>query len=190
MHPPSRLVLPARLPLISLAILGIILALATACDTPDGDAGTSPDAGVADEAPSAGEEASPEALTGPTDPGARALAEGVWLLTHLSEEPVTLPEGWDEPPHLAWDPREAAATGSGGCNRFGGIGFLEGERFSVQGIAATRRYCEGMMEVEEAFFAALSQGGRLIADGDILRLVAVDPETGVEGGELARFRQG
>ena len=184
MRPSRRHPFPIRLPLVPLITVVTLLALATACGDGTGEAGAGDAAAPGEREPSA------ETVTGPTDPGAQALAEGVWILTHLSGEAVTLPEGWDEPPHLAWDPMEAAAMGSGGCNQFGGIGFVQEGRFSVQGIAATRRFCEGLMEVEEAFFAALSQGGRLIPEGDILRLLELHEETGEEGPELARFRRG
>jgi len=193
MHPPLHraflklIRLPA--PLVTLVLLGATVTL-TGCD-PSGE-GTVPagEAGVEEGAVDETVETPPEAVTGPTDPAARALSEGVWLLTHLSGEAIGLPRDWPDWPFLAWDPREAAATGSGGCNRFGGIGFVDDGRFTVQGIAATRRFCEGAMEVEEAFFAALSEGGRLLLDGDELLLVTVDTDTGEEGPELARFVRG
>ncbi|TVR63132.1 MAG: META domain-containing protein [Gemmatimonadales bacterium] len=193
MHPPFRrafLSLIRLHPLLwTLVLMGTVATLA-GCD-PAGE-GTEPVGDVAPENGALDEAAppSPETVTGPTDPGTRALSEGVWILTHLSGEEVRLPQDWPDLPFLTWDPREAAASGSGGCNRFGGIGFVDGDRFTVQGIAATRRFCEGVMEVEEAFFAALSEGGRLVPEGDVLRLMAVDPDTGEAGSELARFVRG
>lgn len=80
-----------------------------------------------------------------------ATPEGVdWHLANVGTDGVP----WYADATLLLSSGEA--TGSTGCNRFGGSYTLAGEGLAFDSIAATERGCpEGLGEVEEAFLAAL-----------------------------------
>ncbi|TVP42643.1 MAG: META domain-containing protein [Gemmatimonadales bacterium] len=103
-----------------------------------------------------------------------ALAGGEWRLVSLVGEPVGDAASLDAPferPTLAWDRGESQVSGTGGCNRFVGRGILRGTELVEQaGLTATRRYCEGAMEVEVRYLGILSEGGHLRLDPGALRL--------------------
>lgn len=64
-------------------------------------------------------------------------------------------------------------AGSAGCNRFTGSYTQEGTRLTPGSIATTRRMCaepDGVMQVEQAFVAALEAVRRVDLEGDIVRL--------------------
>ena len=108
-----------------------------------------------------------EILTGEVDCGVlrlrEELAAGEWALQELDGGPVPATPG--EVPTLSWDPSEPRVAGSGGCNRYSGQGFLRGSRLVVQEVAATRRFCEGVMELEARVLELLQAGGRLHLEG-------------------------
>jgi len=113
---------------------------------------------------------------------ADALAEGEWRLTSLDGAPVpTLPDP-GETPTLSWDPQESQLHGTGGCNRYSGRGFLRGSELVTGGLAGTRRYCEGVMEVEDRVLEILTAGGSLRFEEGVLRLFQGPVE-------VARFRR-
>jgi copper homeostasis protein (lipoprotein) len=94
-----------------------------------------------------------------------ALAEGEWEVTELDGAPLPELPAPASPPTLAWDRGESRVGGTGGCNRYAGRGFLRGTALFAQEVAATRRFCQGVMEVEDRFFRILTEGGHLRLDG-------------------------
>jgi len=103
-----------------------------------------------------------------------ALAGGEWQLATLDQEPIGDMAEADAPferPTLRWDRGEGRLSGSGGCNQFTGRGILRGTELVGQpGLTATRRYCEGAMEVEVRYLGILAEGGHLRLDPGALRL--------------------
>lgn len=108
------------------------------------------------------------------------LERTTWKLATLAGEPVTAPDG-ERAPTLFLDPSDHRAFGSGGCNRFSGSYTLEGGNLGIGPLVSTKMYCEGVMDQEAAYFAALeaTRGWRVSARE--LEL------TGADGAVLARF---
>ncbi len=119
---------------------------------------------------------------------AQALDGVTWRLVALDGEPVedTSPPGdpsaegageeaqepprWDRPT-LEWSAEDGRLAGTGGCNRFTGPGVLRGSQLVATGaLASTMRYCEGAMELEQAYTGILAEGGSLRIDDGTLRL--------------------
>lgn len=74
--------------------------------------------------------------------------------------------------------REGNLVGTTGCNRYLTDYRLSGEGLSFAGIAATRMACaEGLMELEQAFFAALGAVNRFDLD-ETGALLLIDDQTG------------
>ncbi len=111
-----------------------------------------------------------------------ALAEGEWKVTELDGAPLPELPAPTAPPTLAWDRGGFRVGGSGGCNRYTGRGFLRGTALFAQEVAAARRFCEGVMEVEDRFFRILTEGGHLRLDEADLVLFRGPVE-------VARFRR-
>jgi copper homeostasis protein (lipoprotein) len=108
-----------------------------------------------------------EILPGEVDCGVlrlrEELAAGEWALQELDGGPVPATPG--EVPTLSWNPSEPRVAGSSGCNRYSGRGFLRGSRLVVQEVAVTRRFCDGVMELEARVLELLQAGGRLHLEG-------------------------
>jgi heat shock protein HslJ len=64
------------------------------------------------------------------------------------------------------------AGGSGGCNSYGGMYQVEGDRISFEEITSTLRACEDMRitEQEQRFFQALETASQYEVTGDELRI--------------------
>lgn len=76
-----------------------------------------------------------------------------WVLTKLAGDAVSLPNGAQA--FLMLDPEQNRVNGSGGCNDlFGGLN-LDGNNMSFDGLGATKKFCEGSMDVENGFMSAL-----------------------------------
>lgn len=98
-----------------------------------------------------------------TSPPGDAATEGA------GEEAEEAPR-WDRPT-LEWSTADARLAGTGGCNRFTGPGVLRGARLVPTGaLASTMRFCEGAMELEQAYTGILAEGGHLRIDNGVLRL--------------------
>lgn len=73
-------------------------------------------------------------------------------------------------------------VGSGGCNRYQGALFAQGDVISIGPVAATLMACpDPVGMIEQAYFAALETAVRYAEDGDTLVL------SDIEGNELVRF---
>lgn len=83
-----------------------------------------------------------------------SLTNTYWRPVELAGKPVVVEDSRREP-HLMLVPGEDKLRGFAGCNQFlGRYGVNEnGLRFT--GVAATRMFCEGVMDREQAFLSAL-----------------------------------
>lgn len=98
---------------------------------------------------------------------AKEIGSGPWELSQLAGKAITMPEGYSQP-NLEVDAAKGTVSGFAGCNRFNGAFKLEGERATVSELGSTKKFCEGTMDVENAFTKALRdmdsmklQGGKL-----------------------------
>ncbi len=89
-----------------------------------------------------------------------------WVLSHLGEEPVTLPED-SAPLHLVLNDGEG--RGNGGCNRFQARYQQEGEQLRFKPVTSTEMACPAL-ETEQAFYQALGNSDHYRIDGELLTL--------------------
>src|SRR5690606_2129773 len=69
---------------------------------------------------------------------------------------------------------DGRASGSGGCNQFGGTYVLEGAEIRFGALAMTRMACEGAMDVETSYAEALNAVQTWRLSGGVLELLAGD----------------
>lgn len=79
-------------------------------------------------------------------PGAAQDISGSWSAIELAGEPV-------RGPSVSFD--DGRLTGSGGCNRISGSAVITGVDVKFGPLISTRMMCDGKMEAEAAFIAAL-----------------------------------
>lgn len=108
------------------------------------------------------------------------LGGAVWVAEQIAGTPVT----GDKPITLRFD-ADGSASGSGGCNSYGGSYTLAGDALSFSPLAATRMACApAVMDQEQHFFDALAKVTHYaVADDGALLL-----ETG-EGKEIRLRRE-
>jgi heat shock protein HslJ len=77
-------------------------------------------------------------------------------------------------------------AGRSGCNRYMGSWTIEDGRLSVGQLASTMMFCDGLMELEDAFLAALQGATSAALDGErlILTDAAANPVIELERVEL------
>jgi heat shock protein HslJ len=95
-----------------------------------------------------------------------------WKVVELAGKPVDGP---------TLDYTSDKVSGTGGCNRFGGPIAIEDDAVKIGPLIATRMMCEGKMETETAYFAALEAARSFALEGDNLVL------KGEDGGVMAKF---
>ena len=95
-----------------------------------------------------------------------------WALVRLGGEPVSIPDGAQEP-FLALESAGSRAVGYGGCNRFTGNYELSGQDLSFKQMASTRMACPDM-QTESAFMKALEAAARWQISGAQLDLFSAD----------------
>ena len=112
---------------------------------------------------------SPAASSRPPAPAA-ALFETRWVVRQLGSQPITVPEGGQEPYLLL---RHAgAAEGQASCNRFRGSAFTDStSTLSFSPLLSTRMACPAIA-TEQAFTQALAATHSYRISGDTLRLYA------------------
>lgn len=105
--------------------------------------------------------------------------DGWWRLEALDGRPVAV---GGEAPYLRIERAAGRASGSTGCNGFGGEVTVEGERIAFGALAMTRRACvdEALNDRERRFAAALEGADRYALVEGVLVLMR-------GGAELARF---
>jgi heat shock protein HslJ len=146
-----------------------LLVLFAACsrDEPAAPSSGAPDAANPATAPIAPQTPAPESKE-----VTHELLGTRWALVHLGGEPVSLPDGAQEP-FLALESAESRAVGYGGCNRFTGGYELSGQDLSFKQMASTRMACPDM-QTESAFMKALDATARWQISGAQLDLFSAD----------------
>jgi copper homeostasis protein (lipoprotein) len=127
-----------------------------------------------------------EERPGPPSMGEAAAVplEGTaWKLVVLAGKTISTRND-ERAPTITLDPNDQRASGAGGCNLFGGSYTLKGDELSFGPLISTKMYCEGVMNQEQAYFAALEATRGWRVSGRELEL------TGVGGEVLARFEAG
>jgi heat shock protein HslJ len=111
------------------------------------------------------------------------LAGTAWQLAELNGQPPFVVPGGGVPT-LAFAADGARASGTGGCNQFGGPYTQEGATLRFGALASTRRACvdEAANRQETAYLRALESATRFTASGELLVLFA-------DGQPVARFRR-
>lgn len=102
---------------------------------------------------------------------ANATLEGTeWKLLRLGAQSVTVTNPQNEP-QLTLQASDKRASGSGGCNRFGGSYTLQGDQLKFGNMASTMMACAQGMEQERAFHQALASVARWRIEGRTLQLL-------------------
>jgi heat shock protein HslJ len=86
---------------------------------------------------------------------------GSWSAIELAGEPV-------RGPSVSFD--DGRLSGSGGCNRISGPAVITGADVKFGPLISTRMFCEGKMETEAAFIAALESAKSFELVDDALTL--------------------
>ena len=114
-------------------------------------------------------------LTGCSAGGGEAIPDGRWMLVHAEVDGASLALDPDSPPSL--EVTDDGAAGSGGCNSW--FGTLDGDLAAprLADLGWTEMWCEGLMETEAAYLAALPRvttgaldDGQLTLTGDQVSL--------------------
>jgi copper homeostasis protein (lipoprotein) len=92
-----------------------------------------------------------------------------WNLVRLGDAAKTLDVPAGEV-YVMLDSNEMSATGNAGCNGFGGSYELDGNHLKFRQLISTRMACEGRMQLESAFLAALDATDRWSLAGTQLEL--------------------
>lgn len=71
---------------------------------------------------------------------------------------------------LVFNKEKKSAGGNGGCNTFGGKLKVNNDIVSITEIISTKMYCEGVQQIENDFFNALSKVNRFEIKGKKLFL--------------------
>jgi heat shock protein HslJ len=122
-----------------------------------------------------GSTGTPTATTRPPAPAA-ALRETRWVLRQLGTQPVTVPDGGQEPYLLLR--RNGTAEGQGSCNRFRSTATTDSTKaLSFSPLMSTRMACPALA-TEQAFTQALAATHAYRISGDTLRLYAAPEPTG------------
>ena len=109
------------------------------------------------------------------------LANTHWTLVEVKGMPVA--PGAGRPPYIIFDPKQKRVTGYGGVNGFFGGYEASGGELRMPRLASTRRAGPPeLMDLESAFFTALSATASYRISGDTLELL----DSGA--GTLARFQ--
>jgi copper homeostasis protein (lipoprotein) len=83
-----------------------------------------------------------------------SLTNTYWRPVEFAEKPVVVEDNQREP-HLMLVPGENKLRGFAGCNQFLGRYDVKDSGLRFTGVATTRKFCEGVMEQEQAFLSAL-----------------------------------
>ncbi len=138
-------------------------------------------AGCTSEPPAEEHGAPPSAETPEAaSPASHPLLDHAWVLTELGERVGPRGAG-DRPATLAFDASANRASGFSGCNRFSAGYVLTADGLTFTAPISTKMACEGGMELEAAYLAALSASTTYVVTDSTLTI------SGTEGA-LATFR--
>lgn len=111
----------------------------------------------------------------------RSFQDTDWTLVDLDGSPFETAEG-RRAPTLTLAGAGPSATGFAGCNRLTGSYESTGDSLRFGAVATTRMHCEGAMELEQRYLAALEATRRYRVSESGLELLDA------EGAVLAKFR--
>ncbi len=95
------------------------------------------------------------------------LLDKVWSLEYLKLENTQVMVE-NHVPSMKFD-ADGKVSGNGGCNNFNSNFTLHGRAIKLGNIAATKKMCQGSMELEHAFFQALGMEVRaLFSNGKLM----------------------
>lgn len=114
----------------------------------------------------------PSGLAEAADAGLLPLAGTSWELVEFRvgrrQDPVI------KGTHVTLNFSDTAASGSGGCNAYGGSYLTASDRIDIGPIVHTERFCSepaGIMEQERRYFQGLEEAEMFTTDGDSLELL-------------------
>jgi heat shock protein HslJ len=111
-------------------------------------------------------EAAPSAPASTVDAPAAAEITGRWQIALLDGAPPRgfgRDRGGEREPHIVFSP--TGYGGSTGCNSFGGLGFLEGDRYYGAGAVQTQIGCGDLEAQEQAIIGLFSSAPRVSSSG-------------------------
>jgi heat shock protein HslJ len=108
----------------------------------------------------------------PSSPSAPLPLRGTeWTLVELEGKPLA---AGGKAPTLTLAPDGSRAGGFAGCNQFFAAYTVSQENLQLTGIGMTRMFCEGRMDLEKAYTAALESARGYRINGSRLELLAGD----------------
>lgn len=97
-----------------------------------------------------------------------------WVLTEMQERPVQKSEDWGVP-EITFHKEDNRLSGYGGCNQlYGSFTLGEDNELRFSQIAATKRYCEPVMAMEDNFLTILNRVSSYRMDEETLILLFDD----------------
>lgn len=111
------------------------------------------------------------ACAGMTHSAAGSIAANDWHLVEINGA-AAVPADAAGRPTLRFSADSARASGSGGCNSYGGTAAINGPSLQVSRVISTKRACiePALNEQETRFFRALESVDRYAIAGDTLQL--------------------
>lgn len=106
-----------------------------------------------------------------THAAAGSIAANDWHLVELGNT-AAIPADAARRPTIRFSPDSARASGSGGCNSYGGTAVINGASLRVSRVISTKRACvdQALNQQETRFFSALETVDRFAISADTLRL--------------------
>ena len=111
------------------------------------------------------------ACAGMTHSAAGSIAANDWRLVEINGT-AAVPADAARRPTLRFSADSARASGSGGCNSYGGTAAINGPSLQISRVISTKRACvdAALNEQETRFFRALESVDRYAISADTLRL--------------------
>ena len=103
-----------------------------------------------------------------TTGGSHKLEGTTWKLTGLSSITGELPK---TPQEVTMHLDTGRVYGSGGCNRYFGSYSLNGSSLKFNGVASTKMFCQGAMEVEDGLMQSINNTDGYVVQGKSLSLL-------------------
>ncbi|RZS76529.1 META domain-containing protein [Pseudobacter ginsenosidimutans] len=103
-----------------------------------------------------------------TTGGNHKLEGTSWKLTSLSSITGDLPK---TPKEVTLQLDTGRVYGSGGCNRYFGSYSLNGSSLKFNGVASTKMFCQGAMEVEDGLMQSINNTDGYFIQGKWLSLL-------------------
>jgi heat shock protein HslJ len=98
-----------------------------------------------------------------------SFSKTTWALVKVGNHAIATQEDQREP-HLVFDSQTNIFSGYAGCNRITGSFEHEGATLTFGPVAATKRYCQESMDLEQAVLEMLAAVTAFTIDGDVIEL--------------------